>query len=657
MASPNLRKRTATAPTRQEQQMAADSSPPGFSRASSVASAPSTLAESLRSYWESRRGAVRRPTFGGGHHLFRNLYRTAANAGASLRSNPYYRSSGLGRRPFITTSVKVNESVARLVSLIMRDFIQEWYEKVTDDKEFLSEVTTQLVFVANEIERRCRKVDWVQFFLFEAPDIIHLHVRDSRQCMARLGTVYVGRETSIEAIFQSMQPHVALAQAADSELAYLRLLSRELLAVFMPPEAQTDEVVLHLVREILACAVLRNVVDAAADPSTINEAIVRAAGKHSKKEYFHKADMSRYMTQPMRIDDVDEGLGMQEAGNDMGLSTQRNSSAPGASVETMLREAQTTQIGAQRPGIKPARNATSHAPTTSAAAASSNKVPESTLEDSKRHAEPMIRGTAEGGLAAAASGTVQIGILERLGSQMSFASRWLISDIFSQARWRGWQNNTLRGLVYLHLIISQAFSRIFSVFSEYTFSLNQLWQPDTVHASYRGAIEPILGLLNAVLLLDQYNQWVWVQFIFYIFPLINILAGPAIDRTLVKVVWFLIGEQQVASYIDLLIENLWKPENGGKFKSGNKPYKTLEQEEMLRRDAAELVAEVLPYMATRFFYGQSDQDRLLAAQRILEPFENRQLNKHLIYNILDAIVGKIAPELRESTGSSDRLGS
>ncbi|KAJ2816046.1 hypothetical protein GGI24_005843 [Coemansia furcata] len=238
-------------------------------------------------------------------------------------------------------------------------------------------------------------------------------------------------------------------------------------------------------------------------------------------------------------------------------------------------------------------------------------------------------------------------VLERLSSQLSFGSRWLISDLFSQARWRGWKNNTIRGLVYLHLIIVQAFSRMFSVFSEYTFSLNQLWQPDTIQAGYRGAIEPILALVNALLLLDRYNHWAWVQFIFYIFPLINILAGAAIDRNLVKVVDFLLSEQQVASYVDLLIENLWKPENGGKFKTKNRPYKTLEQETMLRDDAAELVAEMLPYVATKFFYGPSEQERLLAAQRILEPFENRQLNKHLVYNILDAVVGKIAPELKE----------
>ncbi|KAJ2826440.1 hypothetical protein IWW50_002358, partial [Coemansia erecta] len=623
------------------------------SRPSSPGSAPSTLAESLRSYWESRRGPRRTPA-----DLLRNIHRIGSRAPT--------RASYAGSKPqFIKSSAIVNASVQRLVTLIIRDFVEEWYEKVTDDKEFTAQVAGQLSQVTNEIEKRCRKVDWVQFVLFELPEIVHLHVRDAQQCFARLGTVYVGRETSIEAMLQSMQPHVALTQAADSELVYLRHLSHELLRVFMPPEAQSDEVVHHLLREILACAVLRNVVDALADPSTLNEGIIQAVGKYSRKEYFSKADMSRYVTQPMRIDDED-GSRVDSGSSKPSASADQHTNSASVTVETMLREAQTMPLSGQQESNDKAKQAhDKHEP-----AAKNTPVLDSVTNSDRRPSyashgatnEATVRrlsaatskgasgaGFGDGGIQdGAEAGSASSSVTERLSSQLSFASRWLISDLFSQARWRGWKNNTMRGLVYLHLIITQAFSRIFTVFSEYTFSLNQLWYPETGYEStYRGAIEPILGLVNAVLLLDRYSEWVWVQFMFYIFPLINALAGVAIDRTLVKVVRFLISEHQVAMYLRILCNSLWKPENGGKFKTGNRPYKTLEQQKMLKSDAEELVAELLPYVATKFFYGLSEHERALAAQRILEPFENRQLNKHLVYNVLDAIVGKIAPELKE----------
>ncbi|KAJ2004518.1 hypothetical protein GGI04_001389 [Coemansia thaxteri] len=614
--------------------------------------------------------------------MFRSLYRGQRGLAKT----------GSSKRAFVTTSARVNQSIARLVSLVLRDFVQEWYEKVTDDREFLNEVTVQIMLVVNELEKRCRQVDWVQFILFELPDIIHLHVKDSHQCMARLGTVYVGGETSLEAIFQSMQPHVALTMAADSELAYLRRLASELLQVILPPEAHNDEVVIHLLREILACAVLRNAIDAAADPNTLNEGIIRAVGKHSKKEYFNSADMSRYVTLPIGVDcePGQLGAGGIDGAGEPGSPT-HSAGMPVISVENMLREAQTTQLGAD--GAEASASA-SRQRTSSGGSASLRRMRAASMSRNKPHSglastlapaadkstpkrmytddrrAPKVRSPLMNRMSASAlggdnddqldsasmsvdggpavSGGVQGSVLERLSSQLSFGSRWLISDLFSQARWRGWKNNTIRGLVYLHLIIVQAVSRVFSVFSEYTFSLNQLWQPDTMQASYRGAIEPTLALANALLLFDRYNQWAWVQFIFYLFPLINILAGPAIDRTLAKVVGFLLCEQQVASYVDMLVDNLWKPEDGGKFKTKDRPYKTLDQELMLRNDAAELVAELLPYIATKFFYGPSEQERLVAAQRILEPFENRQLNKHMVYTILDAVVGKLAPELKES---------
>ncbi|KAJ1961724.1 hypothetical protein GGI12_003083, partial [Dipsacomyces acuminosporus] len=304
-------------------------------------SPPSTIAESLRSFWTSRYGSRRATDTH--EQLLRQLHRGLGPRGMSLK-----RSSN--SKVFVHSSSKVNASVSKLFSLILRDFVQEWYQKVTDDKEFVGEVSQQLVLVVNELERRCGKVDWVQFILFECPEIVHLHIRDSHQCMARLGTVYAGKETSLEAIFQSMQPHVALSSAADSELSYLRRLAQELLGVLMPSEFQTDEVVQHLLREILACAVLRNVVDAISDPNTLNEGIIRGLGKYSKNAYFSQADMSRYVTQPMRIEDEPSTSGSCAPGvNAAGdKDARQDPNAPGASVETMLREAQTTEINASR---------------------------------------------------------------------------------------------------------------------------------------------------------------------------------------------------------------------------------------------------------------------------------------------------------------------
>ncbi|KAJ1936153.1 hypothetical protein FBU59_005148, partial [Linderina macrospora] len=442
----------------------------GISRTPTHPSPPSTIAESLRSYWTSRRG-TRRGTDAQDQHLRRQLYKGPRTGTRAMHSG--------NSRVYIQSSPRVNESVSRLFTLIIRDFIQAWYGKITDDREFTSEVAQQLVLVVNEIERRVRKVDWVQFVLFEVPDIVTLHVNDAHQCEARLGTVYAGHGTSIEEMFQTMQPHVALSCAADSELAYLRHLAQELLGVFMPPEAQNDEVVFNLLREILACAVLRNVVDAVSDPSTLNEGIIRGLGRYSSNPYFNQADMSRYVTQPMGVED--EPQRPQGDGQDSKDAQLLDPSSPNASVETMLHDAQTTGIKVASP--RSPRNMLHRS------GAASPGSPRLSAETNNRDSlDSRIRGSvgsapqspqtvpamASGarGPEATAPATVAstvaattAGLSEKLGSQLSFASRWLLRDLFSQGRWEGWKNNTFRGLVYLHLIITQTFSRMFSVFS------------------------------------------------------------------------------------------------------------------------------------------------------------------------------------------------
>ncbi|KAJ2494123.1 hypothetical protein GGI11_008985, partial [Coemansia sp. RSA 2049] len=372
-------------------------------------------------------------------------------------------SSRLGpgaKRPFIGCSAKVDASVSRLVSLVLRDFVQDWYEKITDDTEFAADVSAQIALVTRELERRCRAVDWVRFVLFELPEIIHLHVRDSQQCTARLGTVYAGGGTSIEAMFQSMQPHVALARAANSELSYLRHLAKDLLLVLLPPEAQTDEAVNHLLREIVACAVLRNSVDAIADPNTLNEAIIKAVGRYSRREYFSKADMSRYSTMPLGIDD-DNDVDANVDGGEVGADLDPARPAKTVTVEAMLREAQTTQLNEEEEeddnddddGILKE---------TSPAAGSRNrqKVP-TTFSGRRRSAtmkgksnNPIFQEKPDGTAAAASADqkmkvtsvskpplaadagtittTTSSGVWERLSSQLSFSSLWLIRDLFSQ---------------------------------------------------------------------------------------------------------------------------------------------------------------------------------------------------------------------------------
>ncbi|KAJ1921222.1 hypothetical protein H4219_000821 [Mycoemilia scoparia] len=536
-------------------------------------------------------------------------------------------------KSYIRSSRLVNKQVEALVSLILRDFVDVWFKDITSDASFQYEIQNALKYTINRLEVRCLKVDWKYAILFELPDILRLHIHDVRQCYARMQTLYAGRNGSIEEMFQCSHPHVALSAAADSELVYLRHLSENLLGVFLYGDARKDQVTRHLLREILACVVLRNVVDTLSSPNIINEAIIKFLGKFSAREYFNKGDMSRYFT-----------MTSLSLGDGVINNKKRPEAVTQPSVEQLLQEAQETpfvrdQHSALDRGL--GRNANKKSPAEPTALRAVEDHIASDEKESGGVKTELLREPIDGpGLSKVAP-----------PASRSFVFNWLMRDIFSRERWQGWRNYVWRGFMYTHLIIRQSFLAIVSSLGKYTFSLNEMLQL-APQAHYRGAIHPTLLVLNDLFLFGYYQEWLWAQFLFYIFPLINIFGGAAIDKFLINSVDYVLSEQQLSRYIWELMDSLWP--DGEEFLK-DRPFHTLEQEALLKEDAVDLLSELLPYIFNKLFYGLSAKERRVAARRILEPFENRQINKHLIYTLLDFISIKIAPELAQKSLSEQQV--
>ncbi|KAJ1679537.1 hypothetical protein EV182_001850 [Spiromyces aspiralis] len=554
----------------------------------------------------------------------------------------HHRSTHIDPRAYIRSSKLVNDQVDVLVSLVVRDFVDPWFKGISADDAFQSEIKRAIKIIFNRLEVRFTKVDWKHAILFELPDILRLHLHDVRQCHARLKTSYAGWNTSIEELYQAHHPHVALCAAADSELAYLRHLSENLLRVFLHSEARHDVVTRHFLREILACVVLRNAVEVTSDPSTLNEAIVKFLGKCSEREYFNRCDMSRYFTLPEIVLEKD--------------ASRRPEVASHPSVEQLLQEAQETPI-AKDSAARHERRTHSTRPV-----ATQQQPSKGDRHRQRNAAEPTLAPRQiDGANAPAARRHHSNGVGPPPPpppplpppTARSFIFNWLVRDIFSRERWRGWRNYIWRGFMYTHLIVRQSFLALVSNLAKYTFSLNEMLKL-APQSQYRGSVHSMLLLLNDLFLFSQHQEWLWIQFVFYIFPIINILAGAAIDRLLVDTVDFILAEEQLAMYVYELHEALWP--GGGPFRK-DRPYHTLEQEELLHEDSVELLSELLPYIFNKLFYGLSASERRIAAQRILQPLQNRQLNKHLVYTILDFIMVKAAPELAQGGGTQRNMAA
>ncbi|KAG0030582.1 hypothetical protein BGZ82_007383 [Podila clonocystis] len=155
------------------------------------------------------------------------------------------------------------------LAFLVRDFIQTWYTSFSSDPQFVATIVNVVIHIARELERRSLEIDWVALMLQDVPEVLRRHYTDYRQATQKLDTAYAPNQT-IESIFHGLQPHFALRDGEESEKEYLRQLADELLKILLPESEYQSDCVRWLVREILACLVLRSVVEILTEPDMVN---------------------------------------------------------------------------------------------------------------------------------------------------------------------------------------------------------------------------------------------------------------------------------------------------------------------------------------------------------------------------------------------------
>jgi len=98
--------------------------------------------------------------------------------------------------------------------------------------------------------------------------------RDYRIARERQSTA-LSPHATVNDIFHSLQPHIALSASPESERMYLKLLSSGILAVLLPTEDLESECESTLIREVLSGMVLWNIVEKMSEPHIIFEMITK----------------------------------------------------------------------------------------------------------------------------------------------------------------------------------------------------------------------------------------------------------------------------------------------------------------------------------------------------------------------------------------------
>ena len=81
--------------------------------------------------------------------------------------------------PPLTSRNDVDLQLYALIAIILREFVQNWYAKLTPDEAFVAEIVQIIAHITRALEQRLRKVDLESLLFDELPELLDRHVTGS----------------------------------------------------------------------------------------------------------------------------------------------------------------------------------------------------------------------------------------------------------------------------------------------------------------------------------------------------------------------------------------------------------------------------------------------------------------------------------------------
>ncbi|KAK1721520.1 PXA domain-containing protein [Colletotrichum lupini] len=171
--------------------------------------------------------------------------------------------------PPLTSRNDVDLQIYALISVILREYVQVWYSKITPDDTFVDEIVQIIAHCTRALEQRLRKVDLESLLFDELPDLLDRHIlayRAAHDPVSRPPTEIDPRE-----IYHSLCPLAPLtpiprpedpssvARQQENETLYRQLLVQGVLAVLLPTEDLENDCLTSLVGQIFSELIIGNV--------------------------------------------------------------------------------------------------------------------------------------------------------------------------------------------------------------------------------------------------------------------------------------------------------------------------------------------------------------------------------------------------------------
>ncbi|QPG76946.1 hypothetical protein FOA43_004340 [Brettanomyces nanus] len=183
----------------------------------------------------------------------------------------------------------INDTLNNIVSLIIRDFISNWFSRITTDQTFINDLKKQFRGIIIRLGKRLESTDFSDLLVHGLVPIIEKHLKDysrakdlikNRKASAKYATMSSTKEMdkAIASNYNQGSLHTAVKIGSKSNEQDIKLYLSEQIGKILLQLLDNNEVnsppVLILVREILTNCVFYPIVSMLSDPDYYNQRIV-----------------------------------------------------------------------------------------------------------------------------------------------------------------------------------------------------------------------------------------------------------------------------------------------------------------------------------------------------------------------------------------------
>lgn len=219
------------------------------------------------------------------HHPLKNFKPLALTAPTkwlaeieALRGQEVFAKIALYRPSFVVSS-----ALDSLVGLIVRDFVTEWYQKISQDSVFSRQVEKTIRHALANVIDRATQVDTSEILVQRIVPILTNHLADfstaEKSVRGKHLNMHLTESEELDLVIAGKYREGKLHPAAslvssDPKLAqqdHLRKLVQKILPLVLPEKEARSRAVFVVTQELVSCALLSPILALLADPDTWNQ--------------------------------------------------------------------------------------------------------------------------------------------------------------------------------------------------------------------------------------------------------------------------------------------------------------------------------------------------------------------------------------------------